>query len=147
MSTAFRLDDGDLAFGRDLGLGKLELQQISGTDSLMQALVLRVQTPLGNDRFNTAYGLDLGAAFIQPATVSAVQGIIKLNLVQTLGTDPRVSDVVDVQFVTDPAYRARHPEVSDADVRNARAQRVWPVDVLVRTADGVTRLLSTKVGV
>src|SRR5262249_29582447 len=102
MSTALTLDEGDLAFSKDLDLGKLELRQISGADSLMQALVLRVQTPLGNDRFNTTYGLDLGAAFIQPATVSAVQGVIKLNLVQTLGTDPRVSDVVDVQFVTDP---------------------------------------------
>jgi hypothetical protein len=147
MTTALTLDDGDLAFSKDLDLGMLELRQISGADSLMQALVLRVQTPLGNDRFNTTYGLDLGAAFIQPATVSTVQGVIKLNLVQTLGTDPRISDVVDVQFVSDPAYRARHPEVSDADVRHARAQRVWPVDVLVRTADGVTRLLSTKIGV
>jgi hypothetical protein len=56
----------------------------------MQALLLRVQTTFGSDRFNTTYGLDVTNAFTQPGTVSEVKSLIKLSLVRTLGTDPRL---------------------------------------------------------
>jgi hypothetical protein len=113
----------------------------------MQALLLRVQTTFGSDRFNTTYGLDVTNAFTQPGTVSAVKSLIKLSLVRTLGTDPRVSDIQDVQFVDEPAYRARHPEVTDQDIRDQRHRRTWAVDVLLQAANGQNQVLSANVGV
>ncbi|UPJ53438.1 hypothetical protein IVB30_20240 [Bradyrhizobium sp. 200] len=142
-----KIDDGDIAFERPVdGERKLRLREVSGVGNLMQALALRVQTPLGNDRFNTTYGLDIGAAFVQATTVNTARSIIKLNLVRTLGTDPRISEVIDVQFIDDPAYRARHPDITDQQVRDARHRRVWNVDILLRTDDGETKVLPASVG-
>ena len=78
---------------------------------------------------------------------ATVKSLIKLSLVRTLGTDPRISDVQDVQFEDDPAYRARHPEVTDQDIRDQRHQRMWTVDVLLQAADGQNQILSANVGV
>jgi len=140
-----KLDRGDVAFETN-SANKLVLTEVGGTENLAQALVLRLQTPLGNDRFNPNYGLDIGAAFTQAASARAVRSVIKLSLVRTLGVDARVSDVQEVLFEDDPEYRARHPEVTDQHVRDIRHQRVWKVDVLIRTIDGDIQLLSVDVG-
>jgi hypothetical protein len=144
---SLKLDDGDIVLETAPDTGLLVLDEVSGTDNLMQALLLRVQTTFGSDRFNTTYGLDVTNAFTQPGTVSAVKSLIKLSLVRTLGTDPRVSDIQDVQFVDEPAYRARHPEVTDQDIRDQRHRRTWAVDVLLQAANGQNQVLSANVGV
>jgi hypothetical protein len=144
---SLKLDDGDIVLETAPDTGLLVLDEVSGTDNLMQALLLRVQTTFGSDRFNTTYGLDVTNAFTQPGTVSAVKSLIKLSLVRTLGTDPRVSDIQDVQFVDEPAYRARHPEVTDQDIREQRHRRTWAVDVLLQAANGQNQVLSANVGV
>lgn len=144
---SLKLDDGDIVLETAPDTGLLVLDEVSGTDNLMQALLLRVQTTFGSDRFNTTYGLDVTNAFTQPGTVSEVKSLIKLSLVRTLGTDPRVSDIQDVQFVDEPAYRARHPEVTDQDIRDQRHRRTWAVDVLLQAANGQNQVLSANVGV
>src|SRR5438093_953339 len=120
---SLKMVDGDLVV-QDGGL-----QEIAGQDNLLQALVLRILTPFGSDIFNTSYGLDIRAAFTEPNPVHIVKELIKLNLVRTLGMDPRVHDVRDIIFEDDPAYSARHPEVSPERVRDDRHRRSWKVDV------------------
>lgn len=120
------LDDGDLVLvGGDL-VG------VTGIDNLVQALTLRVLTPFGSDRFNTAYGLDVTQAFTQPHGVAMVQELIKLNLVGTLATDPRVAEVRQVTFVDDP---------------NSRISRAWTVEVELDTVAGNPLTLQVNVEV
>jgi hypothetical protein len=120
------LDDGDLVLtgGR--------LSEVDGLANLVQALTLRVLTPLGDDRFDTRYGFDAAAVFGQPVGAPAVADLIRLNLVRTLATDPRVAEVSDVSFL-DPAA--------------GRTGRVWTVAVTVVTADGSPQTLTVRVGV
>src|SRR4051794_29007886 len=87
------LDDGDLLFARN------DLAMLSGKPNLLQALTIRVLTPLGSDIFNTNYGLDLSRVFSQPATLRLVKELIKLNLVRTLATDARVREIREVNFI------------------------------------------------
>lgn len=119
-----RLDDGDLVF--DHGC----LVQVDGIGSLTQALTLRILTPFGSDRFNTGYGLDVTQAFTQPNGVRMVKELLKLNLVSTLGTDPRVREVKQVVF--DDATKDR---------------RVWTVRVDLETVAGNSVALLVNVEV
>lgn len=130
----------------DLLVANGDLVDLPGPANLLQALVLRVLTPYGSDRFNTSYGLDVSAIFTQPNTVVLVKQLISMNLVRTLGTDGRVSDVRDVIFEDDPAYLARHPEVSPEQVLDARHRRRWNVDVIVETISNQTVTLPATVG-
>jgi len=128
MTTSFGrsllLDDGDLTMtdGR--------LREVESVANLSQALTLRVLTPAGSDPFNTGYGLDLTRAFVQPNSVSVVQQLIQLNLVRTLGADPRVREIRQVRF-------------DDAD----RNRRVWTVTVVLDTVAGDPLTLLVDVGV
>lgn len=122
----FEVDDGDLV------LADGTLSEVDGTDNLVQALTLRVLTPLGDDRFDTRYGFDAAAVFGRPAGAHAVADLIRLNLVRTLATDPRVAEVSDVSF---------------PDAAAARVSRVWTVAVTVVTADGPPQTLTVQVGV
>ncbi len=146
--------NGDSAFGHSLAIdaGDLVLEagtfeEVHGKENLLQALELRVLTPLGNDRFNTTYGLDVRQAFTQPGTVRMVKELIKLNLVRTLGTDPRVRDIRDVVFVDDPAYLAQHPELDPQTARLNRQRRLWRVEVIIETVAGQTETLPVTIGV
>jgi hypothetical protein len=134
------LDDGDLVI--DGG----QLREIEGLPNLTQALTLRVLTPFGSDRFNVAYGLDLTQVFREPTGVRMVKEIIKLNLVRTLGTDPRVREVRQVTFDDDPDRLAAHPELAAA-VRSAHHRRVWTVEVDIETStgDSLTLLVNVEV--
>src|SRR6187399_50330 len=86
------VEDGDLVFeGGDLA-------EVTGIKNLVQALTLRILTPLGSDRFATTYGLDVREAFTTPNSVRVVKELLKLNLVSTLTADPRVSEVRRVTF-------------------------------------------------
>ncbi|MCB0227306.1 MAG: hypothetical protein KDI02_26655, partial [Anaerolineae bacterium] len=101
----------------------------------------------GSDPFNTTYGLDVTQAFIEPNGVRMIKELIKLNLVRTLGTDPRVSDIRQVLFDDDPAYLAAHPEVDQRLLRDQHHRRVWQVEVTIDTVQDRTTTLALKVGV
>lgn len=135
------LVDGDIAF--DNG----SLRRVEGKRNLLQALELRVLTPFGSDIFNTTYGLDVRQAFTQPGSVRMVKELIKLSLVRTLATDPRVRDVREVLFEDDPGYLARHPELKAQDVTVSKHTRFWRVDVVIETVDAQAETLSLKIGV
>ncbi|MGI8334814.1 hypothetical protein ACRYCC_33090 [Actinomadura scrupuli] len=131
------LDDGDLVMTQG------RLREVEGAANLSQALTLRVLTPFGSDPFNTGYGLDIAAAFTQANSVSVVKQLVQLNLVRTLGTDPRVRDIRQVVFDDDPNL----PEINRAAVRNAHRHRVWTVQAELETVAGDPLTLLLDVGV
>ena len=135
------LADGDLVF--DGGA----LRWLDGLPNLVQALQLRVLTPFGSDIFNTNYGLDARQIFTQPGTVRLIKELIKLNLVSTLGSDPRVRDIRELLFEDDPGYLDRHPELDAQTVAMDRQRRLWKVDVVIDTVNGQTQALAVNVGV
>ena len=122
--TTLALNDGDLA------LEDGQLAWLTGTPALHQALTLRILTPLGGDRFNVAYGLDLRRALTQPVAAAAVRELIKLDLLRTISGDPRVAEVRDIEF---------------RDSEDAQ-RRAWPVDVTLLEAGGGERTLELTVG-
>src|SRR5689334_15440427 len=105
------------------------LQLVHGKENLLQALNLRVQTPAGSDVLNTTYGLAYTQIFTQPETLSLAKEQIKLSLVQTLATDPRVHSVRDIIFSDDPRYISQSTQ---ANV-DPRISRSWSVQVLIET--------------
>ncbi|MEO5878204.1 MAG: hypothetical protein ABIS86_03820 [Streptosporangiaceae bacterium] len=131
------LDDGDLV------LTEGRLREVEGEANLSQALTLRVLTPFGSDPFNTGYGLDIAAAFTQANSVSVVKQLLQLNLVRTLGTDPRVRDIREVVFDDDPNLAA----IDRAAVLNAHRRRVWTVQAELETVAGDPLTLLLDVGV
>jgi hypothetical protein len=122
------MQDGDLAGGPD----GFQLQEIRGLENLRQALTLRVLTPMGNDPFNITYGLDISQAFTRAANLKMQKELIKLSLVRTLSSDPRVREIRDVLFE------------DDLDLRH---QRTWTVKVVLDTIDDRTTALSVSLGV
>ena len=134
------LDDGDLVFdGRDL-------VEVTGIANLVQALTLRVLTPFGSDRFNTGYGLDVAQAFTTPNSARMVKELLKLNLVATLATDPRVSEVRQVTFDDDPERLAADPGAA-ARARTAQIRRTWTVEADLETVADVPVTLQVNVEV
>jgi hypothetical protein len=135
------LRDGDLVFADD------SLVEIAGRENLMQALVLRILTPLGNDPFATTYGLDVKHAFTQPVATHVVKELVKLNLVRTLSTDPRVSEIRDIVFPDDPEHVAANPALDAEAARLRRQSRLWRVEVTITTVDDSTQTLDLTIGV
>jgi len=132
--------DGDLVF--DGG----ELAEVAGIANLTQALTLRVLTPFGSDRFNTGYGLDVTGAFTGPNSAPEVKDLLRLSLVATLGTDPRVSEVTRVTFDDDPERLGGDPG-APARAELARIRRAWTVEADLETVAGSTVPLSVTVEV
>jgi hypothetical protein len=134
-----KLVDGDLQITNN------SLQEIAGRDNLLQALQLRILTPLASDMFNTTYGLDIGPAFTEPNPVHIVKQIIKLNLVRTLATDARVAEVRDILFEDDPEFSSRHPELGPTQILDDRHRRLWRVEVIVQTTNNQLQTLTAAV--
>jgi hypothetical protein len=134
------LDDGDLVM--DGG----RLREVEDVANLTQALTLRVLTPYGSDPFNTGYGLDVTQAFTEPNGIQLVRELLKLNLVRTLGTDPRVRDIRRIAFDDDPPPPGAAPASTEA-LRSARHRRTWTVQAELETATGaqLTLLVDLKV--
>jgi hypothetical protein len=140
------VDDGDLALERDPVTNVSRLRTVSGQANLVQALVLRIRTPLGNDEFNTTYGLDVANIFTQPTGARMTKELIKLNLVRTLGTDPRLREVRDVVFLDEPEFLAQHPEHDARQARQRRQERLCRVQVTIIAVDGVEQAFELVVG-
>ena len=147
------LIDGDIAFGDSdqpttgNGVTLRTLQLVSGRANLLQALKLRVLTAVGSDIFNTGYGLDVQDVFTQANTISLVKELLKLSLVRTLGTDPRVNEVRDIIFADDPLYLQQHPQLSKENIQQAIRSRFWRIDVIIETIEARTETLSLTLGV
>jgi hypothetical protein len=141
LGHSLKLDDGDLIMVTKVIVEDGQPRtvrtpdEISGVPNLTQALNLRILTPLGDDQFNTAYGFDAADVFARAATTRAARDLIQLNLVRTLGSDPRVREIRDVTFL-DP-QPGRQP-------RNRR--RGWPVVVTIITVDGGQEAVTLTAG-
>jgi hypothetical protein len=132
LGRSLLMEEGDIVF-EDIA-GQSRLREVIGKPNLMQALELRVLTPLGCDRFNTLYGMDFAQIFGSADGLRMTRELIKLNLVRTLGTDRRISDVRDIVFQDDETYLAAHPDISREELRAARVGRRWEVEVVLETA-------------
>lgn len=97
------LDDGDLV----LEAGRL--REIAGIAALDQDLQVRLATPLGSDRLDVRYGLDVRDAFTVGLPRHLVKEVLRLSIVRTIAGDPRVASIEHVLFDDDPAYLAAHP--------------------------------------
>ena len=144
LGRSLAVEDGDVVFEQVAGVARL--REVAGMPNLMQALELRVLTPLGSDRFNTLYGLDYEQIFGSEEGLRMVKELIKLNLVRTLATDNRVADVRDIFFQDDEEYLARHPEVSELELRADRVRRRWEVEALLDTAEAGEVALRLRIG-
>jgi hypothetical protein len=125
LGTGLRVADGDLV------LSGGRLSELTGLENLAQALTLRISTPLGNDVFNTTYGLDTQSIFATAAGTQLTRDVISLNLVRTLGTDTRVQEVREVRFL-EPAEGTH--------------RRSWPVEVTIVTIDQQSATLTLDLG-
>jgi hypothetical protein len=110
------LDDGDLV------LVDGELVRVHDLANLLQALTLRVLTAYGSDRFDTRYGLDLRRAFTEPHGRRMARELLRLDLIRTLASDPRVAEIQDVIFLDD----------------DTTGPRVGVVEVVLETITGAT---------
>jgi len=126
--------DGDIVFDARPD-GTRVLRPIAGLANLMQAIELRVLTPFGSDIFNTGYGMDFGRIFGQTEGLRMAKELIRLNLVRTIGTDPRVQDIREIVFQDEPEFLEQHPDLSASALRVERQRRLWRVDVVIDTID------------
>ena len=131
LGISLRLVDGDLVFDETHALAI-----VSGRENLAQALTLRILTPYGSDRFNVTYGLDLAQVFAEPHGVGVMAELVRMNIVRTLGTDPRVREITRVLF-----------DGQNAPTERIRLGRGWPVMVEVSTVADAPIVLSASVGV
>jgi hypothetical protein len=135
--SSFRLRDGDLV------LAAGDLQLVHGVANLEQALTLRLLTPYGTDEVNVTYGLDARRTFTGGHGRRMVKELLRLEVVQTLASDPRVREVTSVLFDDDPEFVAR---VRAAGGRPAdHRDRLWQVLVTVDTVQDTTTLILVDV--
>ncbi|MFE5813192.1 hypothetical protein [Streptomyces sp. NPDC056479] len=135
--SSFLLEDGDLVISTSGARGELKL--VHGLPNLQQALVLRLLTPYGSDQVNATYGLDVRRALTGDLGRRAVKDLIRLEVVRTLATDPRVREVTDVVFDDDPQFAAQTGSAVSrpADRRNGGRRAV----VTVETVQDTTTLI------
>ncbi|MET8507957.1 hypothetical protein ABZV60_25380 [Streptomyces sp. NPDC004787] len=129
LGRSLLLADGDLVV-RGTGLA-----EVHGLANLVQALTLRLLTPFGSDRCDHRYGLSAGTAFTHPGGQRVFKDLLRLEIVRTLATDPRVHEVVDVVFT------------DDEDPPGTGRSRVLSLRVLVEAIDGRTTALTAEVEV
>jgi phage baseplate assembly protein W len=128
--SSFLLADGDLVLdGGDLRL-------VHGLDNLKQALTLRLLTPFGTDQVNATYGLDATRAFTEGHGRRMVKELIRLEVVRTLASDPRVREVTSVVFDDNPQVVAQVRAAGGVprDHRN----RLWQLIATVETVQDTT---------
>lgn len=132
--SSFRMVDGDLVL--EPGQTVAEPQLLHGVVNLEQALTLRLLTPFGSDPVNAGYGLDVRRAFTGGHTRRIVKELIRLEVVRTLASDPRVREVAEVLFDDDPQFAA---QVRAAGGRPPdHRTRLWHALVTVETIQNVT---------
>lgn len=129
------LDDGDLV----LDAGRLE--EVSGIANLRQGLELRLATPWASDRLDIRYGLDVRDTFTAALPRPMVKEVLRLSIIRSLATDPRVASVERVLFDDDPEYLVDHPGTDGGagDIRTALVEiTVTPVSPAADPTDPVS---------
>lgn len=131
------VDDGDLVM--DSG----RLRTVSGEANLEQSLLLRIATPWGDDRLSADYGIDMSHAFTVGLTRALAKQVLKLNLIRTLASDPRVAGVAQLLFDDDPEYLSAHPGAMSTTARRVALAEisVHPVSPAPAAVDAVTAAL------
>jgi hypothetical protein len=140
--SSFRMENGDLVLAPGDAAG--EPQLVHGLANLEQALTLRLLTPFGTDPVNAGYGLDARRAFTGGQTRRMVKELIRLEVVRTLASDPRVREVAEVLFDDDPQF-VTQLRAAGGRPSNHRT-RLWQVLVTVETIQEVTTSILVDVG-
>lgn len=145
MSTSSRSSREQTAYGRGLALddGDLVLDagrllETSGVANLRQGLELRLATPWASDRLDVRYGLDVRDTFTAALPRQMVKEVLRLSIIRSLASDPRVASVERVLFDDDPEYLAQHPgaEGGAGDSRTALVEiTVTPVPLAADLVD------------
>lgn len=129
--TSLQLLDGDLVLsGSDLAL-------VSGRDNFGQSLRVMIGTPFGTDPINVNYGLDVASIFTTAQTARSAKDIVRLNIVKSLATDDRVSQIGEVVFDDEPDFAVLAPTLAGGDPgATARRTRIWHAIVTFTAIDG-----------
>ncbi|MFF3877190.1 hypothetical protein [Streptomyces sp. NPDC001978] len=135
--SSFRLTDGDLVLSAGGPKGEPEL--VHGMTNLQQALSLRLLTPYGSDQVNSTYGLDARRALTGDHGRRMVKELIRLEVVRTLATDPRVREVTSVLFDDAAGFVALAGAAGGPSARNRQ------VLVTVETVQDATALILVDV--
>src|SRR3974390_105123 len=119
--TSIALVDGDFSLVDGV------LATVSGTDNFGQALRVLVETPLGSDQINVAYGLDVAAIFTVAASVNSIKDVIRLNLVKSLSADNRIREIDEILFDDEDGFAALAPEFAagGGPGTGGRTRRHW----------------------
>lgn len=139
LGRSLMLDEGDLVFDA----GNRDLTLVEQQDALSQALVLAVQTQVGSDRINAGFGFDRLSVGAYAYGIDTRKEYVKMQLVKTIGAEPRVQDVREVFFQDDPRFFELQPALAaeqDQIIAAARGAREYTVYVIVQTiaADPLT---------
>jgi hypothetical protein len=119
LGRSLLLDDGDLVVERPGATATLA--QVRGVEALAQALTLALETQLGSDPINVAFGFDLRAIGENPFGVRERREHLRLQLVRTVASDRRVREIRDLYFDDDQRFAELHPGV-DLDRQRSRVR-------------------------
>lgn len=143
LGTSLQLDNGDLAFDTRAGT----LMEVEELDALAQALALAIETQLGTDRINSAFGFDRLSVGSYALGLSTRKQYIAMQLVACVGADQRVRDVREVFFNDDPRFFELQPGLDVAAqaeiVAQIRASREYTVYVVIETITSQTLTISS----
>jgi hypothetical protein len=133
LGSSLQLDDGDLVFDDQAG----DLTMVTDTAALTQALIMTIETQLGSDRINSAFGFDRTAIGAYAYGIHTQKEYVKMQLVRCIGLDRRVKDVREAFFQDDPRYFELNPGIDAATqqqiITAARVSRDYTVFVIVET--------------
>lgn len=118
--TLFVDDLGDLVLERD-NAGLLGLRTSGGPANLGQGLRITVETPLGSDIFNEAFGFDLLSILRAGYPLELTKQLIRLHTVRAITSDDRVQRIEDLVFDDDSQHKVT---------------RRWQLDVLIQPIAG-----------
>jgi hypothetical protein len=139
------LRNGDLAFERNAD-GLLDLQVGGGIANLAQGLGLTVETPLGSDLFNPAFGLDLLAILRGGFNLAMTKQLIRLHLVRTITADDRVLRIEELAFDDEPRFADLNPGTDLAErAATHRRGRRWELDVVIQPVSGSPTVVPAQV--
>jgi phage baseplate assembly protein W len=98
----------DLLLHRRLRTGRMDLDSLSGIDNIKQALLLRFLTPVGELAVlgHPDYGCRLVELIGEP-NVERTRNRAKMFVLQALGAEPRIQQVLSVQVTPRAGDRSR----------------------------------------
>lgn len=141
LGHGLRFENGDLVLERS-GAKPIGLATVRGEAALAQALRLTLETQLGSDLLNTAYGFDAVALGAHGYALHTRKEFVKLQLVRTIAADRRVKEIRELFFDDDPRFFELYAgefgseEAQDAQRRRVHASRRFQATVQLETRSG-----------